>query len=110
TGTSLLLLDPEVVQAYYSQVPSASYDSTVGGYTYDCSENLPDFAVAVGESYMANIPGSGITFSPVDSKTCFGGIQSNSGSDVQIFGDALLKHHFVVFHGESNLLGMAAKA
>ncbi|KAH0361931.1 acid protease, partial [Aureobasidium melanogenum] len=110
TGTSLLLLDPEVVQAYYSQVPSANYDSTVGGYTYDCSENLPDFAVAVGESYMANIPGSGITFSPVDSKTCFGGIQSNSGSDVQIFGDALLKHHFVVFHGESNLLGMAAKA
>ncbi|KAH0416895.1 acid protease, partial [Aureobasidium melanogenum] len=110
TGTSLLLLDPEVVQAYYSQVPSASYDSTVGGYTYDCSENLPDFAVAVGESYMADIPGSGITFSPVDSKTCFGGIQSNSGSDVQIFGDALLKHHFVVFHGESNLLGMAAKA
>ncbi|KAG9688552.1 acid protease, partial [Aureobasidium melanogenum] len=110
TGTSLLLLDPEVVQAYYSQVASASYDSTVGGYTYDCSENLPDFAVAVGESYMANIPGSGITFSPVDSKTCFGGIQSNSGSDVQIFGDALLKHHFVVFHGESNLLGMAAKA
>ncbi|KAH0260944.1 acid protease, partial [Aureobasidium melanogenum] len=110
TGTSLLLLDPEVVQAYYSQIPSANYDSTVGGYTYDCSENLPDFAVAVGENYMANIPGSGITFSPVDSKTCFGGIQSNSGSDVQIFGDALLKHHFVVFHGESNLLGMAAKA
>ncbi|KAK6007624.1 hypothetical protein QM012_004438 [Aureobasidium pullulans] len=110
TGTSLLLLDPEVVQAYYSQVPSANYDSTVGGYTYDCSENLPDFAVAVGDNYMANIPGSGITFSPVDSKTCFGGIQSNSGSDVQIFGDALLKHHFVVFHGESNLLGMAAKA
>ncbi|CAD0089278.1 unnamed protein product [Aureobasidium mustum] len=110
TGTSLLLLDPEVVQAYYNQVPSANYDSTVGGYTYDCSENLPDFAVAVGDNYMANIPGSGITFSPVDSKTCFGGIQSNSGSDVQIFGDVLLKHHFVVFHGESNLLGMAAKA
>ncbi|KAI4725999.1 acid protease [Aureobasidium sp. EXF-10728] len=110
TGTSLLLLDPEVVQAYYSKVPSANYDSTTGGYTYDCSEKLPDFAVAVGDNYMANIPGSGITFSPVTSKTCFGGIQSNSGSDVQIFGDVLLKHHFVVFDGESQCLGMAAKA
>ncbi|CAD0088734.1 unnamed protein product [Aureobasidium vineae] len=110
TGTSLLLLDPEVVQAYYSKIPSANYDSTVGGYTYDCSEKLPDFAVAVGDNYMANIPGSGITFSPVSSKTCFGGIQSNSGSDVQIFGDVLLKHHFVVFNGESQCLGMAAKA
>jgi hypothetical protein len=110
TGTSLLLLDPEVVQAYYAQVPSASYDSTVGGYTYDCSENLPEFAVAVGDNYMANIPGSGITFAPVSSKTCFGGIQSNSGSDLQIFGDVLLKHHFVVFNGESELIGMAAKA
>jgi hypothetical protein len=110
TGTSLLLLDPEVVQAYYAQVPSASYDSTVGGYTYDCSEDLPEFAVAVGNNYMANIPGSGITFAPVSSKTCFGGIQSNSGSDLQIFGDVLLKHHFVVFNGESEVLGMAAKA
>ncbi|TIA48254.1 hypothetical protein D6C77_09976 [Aureobasidium pullulans] len=110
TGTSLLLLDPEVVQAYYAQVPSAVYDSTTGGYVYDCSEDLPEFAVAVGDNYMANIPGSGITFAPVSSKTCFGGIQSNSGSDLQIFGDVLLKHHFVVFHGESELLGMAAKA
>ncbi|KAI5273394.1 acid protease [Aureobasidium subglaciale] len=110
TGTSLLLLDPEVVRAYYAQVSSAKYDSTVGGYTYDCSEDLPEFAVAVGDNYMANIPGSGITFAPVSSETCFGGIQSNSGSDLQIFGDVLLKHHFVVFHGESELLGMAAKA
>lgn len=110
TGTSLLLLDPEVVQAYYAAIPSANYDSTVGGYTYACSENLPDFAVAVGDNYMANIPGSGITFAPVDTKTCFGGIQSNSGSDLQIFGDVLLKHHFVVFNGESEVVGMAAKA
>ncbi|KAI4763514.1 acid protease [Aureobasidium sp. EXF-3400] len=110
TGTSLLLLDPEVVQAYYASVPSAKYDSTVGGYTYDCSENLPEFAVAVGDNYMANIPGSGITFAPVTTKTCFGGIQSNSGSDLQIFGDVLLKHHFVVFNGESEVIGMAAKA
>lgn len=110
TGTSLLLLDPEVVRAYYAKVSSAVYDGTTGGYVYDCSADLPEFAVAVGDNYMANIPGSGITFAPVNSTTCFGGIQSNSNMGIQIFGDALLKHHFVVFHGEGELLGMAAQA
>lgn len=110
TGTSLMLVDPEVVRAYYGQVSSAVYDDTTGGYIYDCSDDLPEFAAAIGDNYMANIPGSGITFAEINSTTCFGGIQSNSGSSLQIFGDVLLKHHFVVFHGEGELVGMAAKA
>jgi hypothetical protein len=110
TGTSLALLDPEVVNAYYAQVPTAVFDTAIGGYVYDCSANLPDIAIAVGDTYMANIPGSGMTFTEVNSTTCFGGVQSNSGSSLQILGDVLLKHHFTVFHGEDEMLGMAEKA
>lgn len=69
TGTSLMLVDDAVAQAYYSQVDGAQNDPNVGGYTFPCSSTLPDFAVGVGSSYMAVIPGSGINFAPVDSRS-----------------------------------------
>ena len=110
TGTSLLLLDPSVVKDYYSQVEGAQESSNIGGYIYPCSATLPDFAVSVGGQYMAKVPGSAITYTKVNSATCFGGIQSNGGSGLQIFGDVLLQQHFTVFHGESAAIGMASKA
>lgn len=110
TGTSLLLLDPSVVEDYYSQVTGAYQDSSVGGYVYPCSATLPDFAVSLGGEYMANLPGADITYAQVNSATCFGGIQSNGGSGLQILGDVLLQQHFTVFHGEQAMLGMASKA
>lgn len=110
TGTSLLLLDPAVVEDYYSQVTGAEQSSSIGGYIYPCSATLPDFAVSIGGAYMANVPGTDITYAKVNSQTCFGGIQSNGGSGLQIFGDVLLQQHFTVFHGESAMIGMANKA
>ncbi len=67
TGTSLMLVDDFVAEAYYSKVKGAKMDQDVGGYIYPCSSKLPDFAVAIGDSYMAVVPGSGINFAPVDS-------------------------------------------
>lgn len=68
TGTSLMLVDDAVAQAYYSQVQGAQNDPNVGGYTFPCSSTLPDFGVGVGGSYTAVIPGSGINFAPVDAQ------------------------------------------
>lgn len=110
TGTSLLLLDPAVVEDYYSQVTGAKEDDSVGGYVYPCSASLPDFAVSIGSDYMAKLSGSDLTYAKVDTETCFGGIQSNGGSGLQIFGDVLLTQQFAVFHGESAMIGMATKA
>lgn len=109
TGTSLVLLDEAVVEAYYAQIKGASVDETVGGYVYPCSATLPAFGVAIGD-HIATIPASGITFAKVDSETCFGGIQSNGGSGIQIMGDVLLRQHFVVFDGGNLSIGFAAKA
>ena len=61
TGTSLLLLDDDVVKDYYSQVPGAEEKSSIGGWVYPCTATLPTFAVSIGGAYMAELPGSPIT-------------------------------------------------
>lgn len=45
------------------------------------------------------IPGSYINYAPVDSagRQCFGGIQSNDGVGMSIFGDIFLKAVYAIF-------------
>ncbi|KAL9088446.1 MAG: hypothetical protein Q9165_006170 [Trypethelium subeluteriae] len=111
TGTSLLLVDDMVAQTYYSAVPGAQLNQQAGGFTYPCSTTPPNFSVAIGNSgYMATVPGSMITFAQVDQQTCFGGVQSNMGAPMQIYGDTMFKAQFVAFNGGNNSLGVAPKA
>lgn len=110
TGTTLLYLPSSVVSAYYAKVSGAAYDSSQGGYTYPCSSTLPSITLGIG-SYKAVVPGSYINYAPVNSATCFGGIQRNTGIGFSIFGDIFLKSQFVVFNGASSpQLGFAPKA
>lgn len=110
TGTSLMLMDPAVVEDYYSQVSGSQVSVDAHGWIFPCSATLPDFSVSIGGSYTADVPGSSLTYASISSETCFGGLQSNGGSGLQIFGDVLLQHHFTVFHGETAMVGMAKKA
>ncbi|KAF2032652.1 acid protease [Setomelanomma holmii] len=111
TGTSLLLVDQQVAEAYYSQVKGAQNNAQVGGFVYPCSATLPDMSVAIGDSYMAKIPGNQITFATVDkaNTTCFGGVQGNQGSGLQIFGDTMFKAQFVAFNGGNQSVGFGQK-
>ncbi|KAF2100754.1 aspartyl protease [Rhizodiscina lignyota] len=96
TGTTLLLLDDDIVDAYYQQVDGAQEDESQGGYVFDCDADLPDFSLVInGNSHT--VPGSYINYAPADSNTCFGGIQSDSGIGFSIFGDIFLKSQYVVF-------------
>ncbi|KAF2858862.1 acid protease [Piedraia hortae CBS 480.64] len=108
TGTSLMLVDQEMVDAYYKQVPGAQMDENEGGYVYDCSAKLPDFGVAIGD-YMAIIPGKDITYGQSGDNKCFGGIQSNKGQDVQVWGDVFLKPFLAVFDGGKKRFGVIPK-
>jgi Eukaryotic aspartyl protease len=66
TGTTLMLANAAVVNAYYSQVTGAVNNQTVGGVTFPCNAKLPDLQVDVGGSYMALVRGDDINFAPVD--------------------------------------------
>jgi hypothetical protein len=111
TGTSLLLVDQQVAEAYYSQVKGAQLNAQVGGFIYPCGATLPDMSVAIGDSYMAKIPGSQITFATVDAAntTCFGGVQGNQGAGLQIYGDTMFKAQLVAFNGGNQSLGFGQK-
>ena len=66
TGTSLILLPPVIVSAYYSKISSAKYDSAQGGYTFPCSAGLSSITLGFG-SYKAMVPGSFVNYSPLSS-------------------------------------------
>ncbi|KAK1251278.1 hypothetical protein MKX07_005833 [Trichoderma sp. CBMAI-0711] len=110
TGTTLLLLDDNVVDAYYANVQSAQYDNQQEGVVFDCDEDLPSFSFGVGSSTIT-IPGDLLNLTPLEegSSTCFGGLQSSSGIGINIFGDVALKAALVVFDLGNERLGWAQK-
>ncbi|KAE8380856.1 Aspartic protease pep1 [Aspergillus bertholletiae] len=111
TGTTLVMLDDAIVDAYYKQVQGAENNSSAGGYVFPCDAELPEFTVVIG-SYNAVIPGKHINYAPLQEggSTCVGGIQSNSGIGLSILGDVFLKSQYVVFDSQGPRLGFAAQA
>ncbi|KAF2861001.1 acid protease [Piedraia hortae CBS 480.64] len=107
TGTSLMLMDQDIVDNYYKSVEGAQNDESQGGYVYDCNAKLPDFGVAIGD-YMAIIPGSTLSYGQNGDK-CFGGLQSNKGQETQILGDVFLKPFLAAFDGGQKRFGVAPK-
>lgn len=65
TGTTLMLVNSAVVNAYYSKVQGAVNNDTVGGVTFPCDSDLPDLQIDIGGN-LANVRGDDINFSPVD--------------------------------------------
>ncbi|KAI1950434.1 tethering complex subunit [Ophidiomyces ophidiicola] len=116
TGTTLLIANEEIVRAYYSQVKTAKASTEAGGFIFTCDVTLPDLFVSLADTHLAKIPGSLLNFAPVGSNTtsgeklCFGGLQSNHGSGLQIFGDVFFKALFVVFDLRGPSLHVAGHA
>ena len=109
TGTSLLLVDDAVLQAYYSKVAGAK--STDSGFVFPCASALPDLKLQLGSNgYMATIPGQLINYQAVGGGMCYGGLQSSQGQPIQILGDILFKSQFVVFDARGPSIGFAPHA
>lgn len=78
TGTSLMLVDESIAAAYYSQVQGSQLDQNTGGFIFPCATTPPDFSVAIGNQYMATIPGSLINFA--NARTSQTGTQCKSST------------------------------
>ena len=72
TGTSLMLLSPEMAAAYYAAVERSVYATNSGGYIFPCNVTLPDFSIAVGDGFLATVPGSLINFTGIGQNTTTG--------------------------------------
>lgn len=69
TGTSLMLMDDEIVEAYYAEVDGARQSPEVGGFVFPCTAGLPDLQVAVGDNYMATVSGKLMNFARAGTDT-----------------------------------------
>ncbi|KIW98079.1 uncharacterized protein Z519_01663 [Cladophialophora bantiana CBS 173.52] len=113
TGTSLMLVQDEMLVAYWSTVQGAQLSQDAGGIIFPCNTQLPDLQVAIGDNYMATVQGDGMNFANVGTDTqtgeefCFGGLQSNQGLPFAIYGDVFFKSQFVVFDGSAPSVSIA---
>ena len=63
TGTSLMLVDDEVAEAYWRQIDGSRFDDDLQAFVFPCDTDLPDFHIALGTDYMGTIPGELMNFS-----------------------------------------------
>ncbi|MCJ1328644.1 hypothetical protein MMC10_005321 [Thelotrema lepadinum] len=110
TGTTLLIVDDAVAQAYYKTVQGAALNQQQGLFTFPCTSQLQDLSVALGNNYMATIDKSLLNFEQIDAQTCAGAVQGNQGSNLQIYGDILFKSQFAVFNNKDNTVSFAPHA
>lgn len=65
TGTTLILGDPAMVEAYYAQVPGAEESTRHGGFIFPCSSQLPDLSLDIGGLYTAHVDREDLKFSQI---------------------------------------------
>ncbi|PTB66243.1 acid protease [Trichoderma citrinoviride] len=108
TGTTLLLVPDDIVNAYYAQVNGSIFSNSVGMQLVPCAAKLPDFAFGLG-NYRGIVPGSYINYGRMNSTYCYGGIQSSAGAPFAVIGDIAIKAQFVVFDMGNKVVGFANK-
>jgi aspergillopepsin I len=110
TGTSLLLADDVIVNAFYANVQGAAYNASYGAIIFPCSEagQLADLSYYIGGA-KHTMPGEYGIYGQVTSPDgyCYGGVQSNSGFGFTIMGDVFLKSQVVAFQTKPPRIGFA---
>jgi hypothetical protein len=99
TGTTLVVIEDELVAQIYSTIPGARYDAQEGGWVFPANtpaDKMPNVGLAVGQIEII-IEKEHLGFTPVK-KTgmVYGGIQGRGSSKYNIFGDTFLKCVYAV--------------
>lgn len=103
TGSTILFLQPQVVEAYYAQVNGAQNDPSQNGFVFPCNSELPDLTFQLSVGFTVTLPGQFVNrgLSSTGSGSCYGGIQVSVRNDISFWGDVFFKSHFVVFDSSS---------
>ncbi|CAP70976.1 uncharacterized protein PODANS_3_10290 [Podospora anserina S mat+] len=112
TGTTLMLLSPDIVNMYYDAVPNATSDRSFGGlWHYPCNTTLPDFEIGFANGWVARVPGRYMNYTTYDDLPgrCMGGLQPFMSEEFGILGDIFLKAVYAVFDIGGGKVGFADK-
>ena len=110
TGTSLLITDQAIVNAYYAGVTGAAYNTTQGGVIFPCTSTskLKDLSYYINGTKHTMPAAYGVYGQIGDpGNHCYGGVQSNNGQGYSVIGDVFLKSQFVVFDVHTPRIGFA---
>ncbi|KAF2151086.1 acid protease [Myriangium duriaei CBS 260.36] len=112
TGTTLMYLPDNIVKLYYSKVPGAAIDTSIGAWTFPCTSTPPPLGLFVnGTKYT--VPGKFINWqSGLANNHCWGGLQSSANLPFAILGSVFLKAVYAVFDEStgSARIGIAKQA
>lgn len=115
TGTTLLLLQDDLVDLYYKNATGidAVYNSTVDGYTYPCDSTLPDLHIGFANGQYVTVPGKYLNYTDMaelgNPEMCYGGVQAAGPLPFSILGDVFLKAVYAVFDIGGSQIGLADK-
>lgn len=97
TGTTLMVMPSNIVNAYYAKVAGAGYSSAYGAWVYPCASSMPNFNLIVNGAAQT-IPGNLMTYGPIDyNGNCYGGLQANDNIGVAILGTIFIKSQYVIY-------------
>lgn len=96
TGTTICLLDDEVVEAIYDATPGAFYDAEKGGYQVPTGTVGPTVELFIGGRFF-QVPGDQIARKFDDSGISFGAFQSRGKLPFDIIGVTFLRNTMAIF-------------
>ena len=99
SGTSLLLVPPEVCRRVYAAIPGSRYDKASEGWVFPATldaEKLPIMVIRVGIGHDVTLSKKSLTFAQTSDGSIFGGIQSRGRSVFNIFGIVFLQAIYAV--------------
>ncbi|CAA9958262.1 acid protease [Pyrenophora teres f. maculata] len=113
TGTAIILLRPDYVEAYYAKIPGAYNDDESGGYVFPCSTKLPDVWFKIGGA-KHTVAGGNLIDSRLysDPTMCYGALQASYDSTHIVLGTPFIVGKYIVHEYKNGMprMGIAPLA
>lgn len=121
TGTTLIVLKPEMAKELYSHIPDAKYNESLGIWTFPCKsvESLPALSFVFDASQQPltlspeeyTVPSWQSRYWGASENLCPSYIIGDSVDDVDfILGQKFLEHYVSIYDAENNRVGFARNA